>query len=149
MSHLNTPSWVVTANTNLVLLMWPSTNQTPQNQSHDLTLDHLMHTLAVSSEYFTCIYQFCVHYGVSALGLCSNSLGHNSLICSNVVSPSACALSHPRPLLHFPHTLKHFNASLSFFSKHIKVLTEHLKVLLSTSKRHTSLLSCCCHGKRK
>jgi len=28
----------------LVLLMWPSTNQTPQNWSHDCTLNHLMHT---------------------------------------------------------------------------------------------------------
>jgi len=29
----------------LVLLMWPSTNQTPQNRSHDRTLNRLMHTL--------------------------------------------------------------------------------------------------------
>jgi len=44
-------------------------------------------------------YQFCVHYGLSALGQCINSIE------PIIHSPSARALSHPRPLLYHPRAL--------------------------------------------
>ena len=44
-------------------------------------------------------YQFCVQYGLSALMQCNNSLEWI------MHSPSAHALSHPRPLLHHPRAL--------------------------------------------
>jgi len=100
-----------------VLLMSPSTNQTPQNQSHDRCLNRLMHTLvciiqimhtfqrptAVSGKWVVLNYLntsfMCITGLVSALGQCSNGLEWL------MHSPSAHVLSHPRLLLHRPRAL--------------------------------------------
>ena len=87
--------------------MWPSTNQTPQNRSHDRALNRLMHTFqrptAVSGKWVALNYLntsfVCITGLVSALRQCSNGLERI------VHSPSARALSHPWPLLHRPRAL--------------------------------------------
>jgi len=92
-------------------------NHTPQNRSHDHTLNRLMHTLAciicimhtfqrptavsgklVALNYLNTSF-VCITGLVSALGQCSNGLERI------MHSPSAHALSRPQPLLHHPHAL--------------------------------------------
>jgi len=84
-------------------------NQTPQNRSHDRVLNRLMHTLVciiqimhtfqrptvVSGRWVALSYLdtsfVCITGLVGALGQCSNGLERI------LHSPSARALSHPRP----------------------------------------------------
>jgi len=95
-----------------VLLTWSSTNQTPHNRSHDRVLNRLMHTMVciiqivhtfqrpvvvlgkwVALNYLNTSF-VCITGLVSSLGQCSNGLERI------MHSPSARALSRPRPLLH-------------------------------------------------
>jgi len=101
-----------TSTPTVVLLTWPSTNQTPQNWSHDCTLNRLMCTLvciiwimhtfqrptAVSGKWVALNYLNTCFVRIT-LRQCSDGLEWLMHL------PSALALSCPRPLLHRPRAL--------------------------------------------
>jgi len=94
-------SQVLHAHLHVVLLMWSSMNQTPQNRSHDRTLNRtFQRPTAVSGKWVALNTSFvCITGLVSTLGQCSNSL-------ERIMHwPSAHALSHPWPLPHRPRAL--------------------------------------------
>ena len=79
----------------LVLLMWPSTNQTPQNRAHDHALSCLMHTLARAEGECTIRSRPLLHCSLNRLVLLTwpstNQTPHNR--------------SHDRVLNRLMHTL--------------------------------------------
>ena len=96
----------------LVLHTLPSTNQTPQNQSHDGAINHLLHSLVCIIAHFSKI-KGCLG-SVSSLDTALQALVHSGNLVNGLSrimhSPLAHALSRPRPLTRLPSCTKTRNA---------------------------------------